>query len=850
MKTFKQRILNTSPLQRRRFRIPSVTLVLASTLLGLSACFTSGGLRVEVSRYQGDLILSEHARLDRAETIAITAGSRLADSIEQAVSLDHVLRRRQELLGGLRFESRWIGDTKELAIIKEHRAKLHHICQLAISVFEDRLSEYAERKAPGSSRKFLETFRKLPVASKRGETSQVLIAELERRLNEKGGASNASVGCCPPLRKAKAAPRSNQIRQNEIDRAAINSVISQLTSIKKQTSEDLDSGIGEFRVSSGIGQFRAQELFGSSWEGQQEPGDGQSLSGASSDQEEGFVSVESLLQILRSTLSTSSNCGIGQVGNERNLEKNRRLLRTSEQLHAVQRAIEEVCPEAATVLKWQVRQREYLAIDDSNRRRRELGDSTNFEEQEQFYSSFEIRQCLADAHDAFESTYANGFYSKDAADRSRPKSGAYCHCTLKVRVAEKEVIFGDHFFSSFLKPLWTNLSQSYPHIAGLANFHEKVNRGRREPSLPSDGQLWSRFEEALTEVIKEGADGLKETEDKIGYWAYDNCAATLKQLKKLHEADASKGASRFWTKMVIAYLVVRIESKRNSEVFRSYFKEKAAHQSRVAELNRLRERGALPSSLIGERNLQWGIVVEAQTKLLKKYLSVVGDSATSVERDGRMTQLLKELNQLSELENPYVNITTTGAYLGLENFQDAIARQDRPGLMLSDDWQIVSVVTASAAARADYVIMRDHLGNWQIKSASNDPTELINAASNGVLAAGELIASGSSASKQFNEKFSAFAKEHREETAGVQGLVGLVESLTVERETLMKSIGETKESLTKAQEAKGEDAAALLKKAEEAHDAALKKAKADLPEIKRLLEQIDKTLTSDLKTQA
>ena len=415
------------------------------------------------------------------------------------------------------------------------------------------------------------------------------------------------------------------------------------------------------------------------------------------------------------------------------------------------------------------------------------------------------------------------------------------------RGEEKEIIFGDHYFEAFLQPLWTNLSQSYPHIAGLANFHENANYGKREPLLPTDRQLWDDFNDVLEKDIEDTkvAMGAQLFFPDLGTYL-----AKVKELKDCRDALAKMP----WDATEVGKLKAdldKLEAEllviKASPAYEQYVELKAIMERHVAQLQELKERNAELNPLTVERNLQWGLVIEAQTKLLKKYLSVVGETLATEERKKRMGRLLEELDQLGRLENPYLNVTTTSAYLGLENFQDAIARQDRPGLMRSDDWPVVSRVSAAAAANANYVIMRDHLGNWQIKSASNDPRELINAASNGVLAATALVASGKSVSKQFNKSFSAFAKEYQGETAGVQGLVELVKSLTVEREGLMKAIGEAEEALAKAKESKDKDA---IEKAELAQATALKKAAEDLPQIRKLLEQIDKTLTSDLKTQA
>lgn len=119
------------------------------------------------------------------------------------------------------------------------------------------------------------------------------------------------------------------------------------------------------------------------------------------------------------------------------------------------------------------------------------------------------------------------------------------------------------------------------------------------------------------------------------------------------------------------------------------------------------------------------------------------------------------LVRLNELENPYVPVPSAGAYLALEEFRQAIEAQQRPGLDLGSTWQPITKVEVQAGANANYVVMRDHVGNWQVKAARNDPTELINAGYSTALAVLDVATQTGSATSYLREAYQDFAKKQQ-----------------------------------------------------------------------------------------
>ena len=57
---------------------------------------------------------------------------------------------------------------------------------------------------------------------------------------------------------------------------------------------------------------------------------------------------------------------------------------------------------------------------------------------------------------------------------------------------------------------------------------------------------------------------------------------------------------------------------------------------------------------------------------------------------------------------------------------------------------MISKIEVEAGSNAGYALIRDQLGNWQVKKMRNDPTELINAVFGSTIAAAEFIRSTSS----------------------------------------------------------------------------------------------------------
>jgi hypothetical protein len=140
--------------------------------------------------------------------------------------------------------------------------------------------------------------------------------------------------------------------------------------------------------------------------------------------------------------------------------------------------------------------------------------------------------------------------------------------------------------------------------------------------------------------------------------------------------------------------------------------------------------------------------MKAAQTLVAKDLRAKVQKVLEAQTDGKDPQALLNghqnlLQQLNRMKNPYIPIQSTGAYLAANEALRLIISQLRPGFEPFQDWQLTTTVQVDAGSNANYVIMRDHLGNWQVKAAKDDPSELINAVYGGVAAALDLAASGS-----------------------------------------------------------------------------------------------------------
>lgn len=96
------------------------------------------------------------------------------------------------------------------------------------------------------------------------------------------------------------------------------------------------------------------------------------------------------------------------------------------------------------------------------------------------------------------------------------------------------------------------------------------------------------------------------------------------------------------------------------------------------------------------------------------------------------------LEFLRYMESPYIGVRPLGDYLSLDT-----AAAEAYG-MSYDPWHTISTTFVRASTNADYVVMRDMNGNWQVKATKNDPTELINFIYGAALAAIEIATNAAS----------------------------------------------------------------------------------------------------------
>ena len=105
-------------------------------------------------------------------------------------------------------------------------------------------------------------------------------------------------------------------------------------------------------------------------------------------------------------------------------------------------------------------------------------------------------------------------------------------------------------------------------------------------------------------------------------------------------------------------------------------------------------------------------------------------------------QLLRDAQEalefLRNLESSYIGVRSLGDYLSLDT-----AAAEAYG-MSYDPWHTITTVFVKASTNADYVVMRDMNGNWQVKATKNDPTELINFIYGAALAAIEIATNAAS----------------------------------------------------------------------------------------------------------
>lgn len=800
-----------------------IVALLGALALGCASSY----VEVKVSRYQGDLILSEEARLKRAESLAVATGSRLVDGLVEAIRIDQVLQKRLERLEGYGFEKRWIGHSREIALLKSHRSQLNVVSKLAMTFFEDRIKEVADdAKQDG----LIRALRSIPDV------------DLE---------------------------------------------VQELLTLTGEEPANIESKIARER-----------------------DGDAESVK-----LKYAIAFVESLRGFLRTSDASAPHA-----------EVNRKLLLVAEQFHAIQRTIEEINPRGASLLKWRAREREHHAINDRNRRRVSMDQSDSVVPQT-YKSLSQINRERDRALSEYREYYSNQDYASVGDQDPRATWNGMTAVEILRREDEKELIYEKHFLLEFLEPVWISLQESYPHISGLANFYEKTNSKRREPDLRVIRALQGKISAAIQEVIdkeKEEVQKLRTSGELAPYFAAERvlqraeadlaekaavrkrAEESLQKARCAEEEAKDKGNTNTQGSTVpssdaITSLVTNVVAAANAHEaatttrngaktqLEKIGKESATHLGKFnamqkgltaleAQFKEIKEMVSNDSSLTAERNRQWGLVIRAQTTVLDAYLKTLSGDLNAKLRSERLRSLLEELELLRELESSFVNVATTGAYLSLENIRHVINRQDRPDLFHIDDWNEVTTARAEAGAKAEYVIMRDHLGNWNVKSTSNDPTELIRAATNGVIAAISLATESGNMGQNLKNRLNNFATKYESEKLGVEGLDALVQDLKAERLGLEKAIDDAKKALdaaesdlAKAKESESEPAdpadgdgaaddsaaedaatkAEVTKKAEEAVDAAkkayresLEAAQKALPDIETVLARLSDVLSS------
>jgi hypothetical protein len=122
--------------------------------------------------------------------------------------------------------------------------------------------------------------------------------------------------------------------------------------------------------------------------------------------------------------------------------------------------------------------------------------------------------------------------------------------------------------------------------------------------------------------------------------------------------------------------------------------------------------------------------------------SFTNDKATEVEQS--IHGVSERLKDLDHLDARYVPIKSTSAYLGLAQMRtqlDGTQWGAGPG---NNQWEPVTTVSVvgSPASKTVFVVMRDHLGNWQVKQTLNDPSAMLAAVQNGSLNLLELMLQG------------------------------------------------------------------------------------------------------------
>ncbi len=118
-----------------------------------------------------------------------------------------------------------------------------------------------------------------------------------------------------------------------------------------------------------------------------------------------------------------------------------------------------------------------------------------------------------------------------------------------------------------------------------------------------------------------------------------------------------------------------------------------------------------------------------------------GSSSPAYVGTSTIAALARVAQALGEIAHAYAPVKPTSAYLALDEVRSMASRADWGTGLGSANWREVTEVeiVGGPGAKTLFVVMRDHLGNWQIKQASSDPGPMLAAAQNTISGVGELL---------------------------------------------------------------------------------------------------------------
>ena len=176
----------------------------------------------------------------------------------------------------------------------------------------------------------------------------------------------------------------------------------------------------------------------------------------------------------------------------------------------------------------------------------------------------------------------------------------------------------------------------------------------------------------------------------------------------------------------------------------------------------------------------WRRLLETEKALLARLQADLGrlqeNGASTGQLVGHLALVKETRRRVEELQAAYIGIDSAGAYLGLEQVAEFIRFQERPGQLVKS-WVPITHVRVKAGANANYVVMRDHLGNWQVKAARNDATELVDAIYGSALGVIELASQGGSVSRNLKDAYADFTKKVGEQRVVPYGMRNLLDNL-------------------------------------------------------------------------